>query len=146
MRIVFRALLGPEEVPVPGGEARGYRVRFHCPLGDGVAVLVPVRRPFSRTIGSELEVETSQAKVSDLKIWKNRGTMVPMLTALDSEGDYQVRGLVSTVKDGLVYVDAAGIEFVVPDADEVASLDARPGDNIMFVLSGLGLWENESLP
>jgi len=146
MKIVIRALLAPDQVPVPGGDAQGYRVRFSCPLGEGVAVLVPARLPFSHKAGTDIDVETSQAQVSDLKIWKNRGTMVPMLTALETEGEYQVRGLVSTVKDGLVYVDAAGIEFVVPDADEVASLDARPGDNIMFVLSGLGLWENESLP
>jgi hypothetical protein len=144
MKIVIRELLGPEEVPVPGGESQGYRVRFSCPLGEGVAVLVPSRRKFGWKTGSELDVETSQAAIDDLKIWKNRGTMVPMLTPLEVEGDYQVRGLVSHVKDGLVYVEAAGIEFVVPYADEVASLDARAGDNIMFILHGLGLWENDA--
>lgn len=144
VRIVVQEQLGPEEVPVPGGDTPGYRIRFRCPLGEGCAVLVPTRRRFGWKVGSELAVETSQAGIDDVKVWKNRGTMVPMLTPLEQEGDFQVRGLVAALADGLAYVDAAGVEFVLPLNDELVALDARPGDNIMFLLRGLGLWETEA--
>jgi hypothetical protein len=144
IKIVIKEQISPEEVAVPGGDAKGYRVRFGCALGEGPAVLVPARRRFGWKVGSELLVETSQASISEIKVWKNRGTMVPMLTPLDTQGDYQVRGLVGSLSDGLVYVDASGVEFVLPTCDELQSLDARPGDNIMFTLHGLGLWESEA--
>ncbi len=142
-RITIKEHVSPEETGVPGGEALGYRIRFGCALGEGPAVLVPARRRFGWKVGSELLVETSQSAISQIKIWKNRGTMVPMLTPLDVEGDYQVRGMVASLSDGLVYVDASGVEFVLPTSDELQGLDARPGDNIMFVLHGLGLWESD---
>ena len=144
MRITIREQISPDEVTVPGGDALGYRIRFGCALGEGPAVLVPARRRFGWKVGSELLVETSQAGIAEVKIWKNRGTMVPMLTPLEVEGDFQVRGLVASLADSLVYVDAAGIEFVLPADSELAGLDARPGDNVMFILHGLGLWEQES--
>jgi hypothetical protein len=144
MRITIREQISPDEVTVPGGDALGYRIRFGCALGEGPAVLVPARRRFGWKVGSELQVETSQASIADIKIWKNRGTMVPMLTPLEADGDFQVRGLVAALKDSLVYVDAGGIEFVLPAGGELTGLDARPGDNIMFTLQGLGLWEKEA--
>lgn len=145
MKIVVREIPTLEEVQVPGGDALGHRVRFTCPLGEGVAVLVPaMRRKFGWKVGAEVEVETSQATISDVKIWKHRGTMVPMLTPLQPEGDFQVRGLITPREDrDLIYVDAGGIEFVLPRTEELASFDVRPGDNIMFTLHGLGLWEIE---
>ena len=147
MKIVIKDIPSLDEVVVPGGDAKGYRVRFSCVLGEGPAVLVPAaRRKFGWKAGSELEVETSQASISDLKIWKNRGTMVPMLTPLEREGDYQVRGLIANVdSDGLFFVDASGVEFVLPRSDELSAVEAGLGDNIMFTLHGLGLWEVEAL-
>jgi hypothetical protein len=146
MKITIKDIPSLDEVLVPGGDAKGYRVRFSCVLGEGPAVLVPAaRRKFGWKAGSELEVETSQASISDLKIWKNRGTMVPMLTPLEREGDYQVRGLIANAdSDGLFFVDASGVEFVLPKSDELSTLEASIGDNIMFTLHGLGLWEVEA--
>jgi hypothetical protein len=147
MKITIRDIPSLDEVTVPGGDAKGHRVRFSCLLGEGTAVLVPaVRHKYGWKVGAELEVETSQAGVTELKIWKNRGTMVPMLTPLEDAGDFQVRGLVSNIDgDGLIYVDAGTIEFVLPRTQDLAALEPAPGDNIMFILHGLGLWEVDAL-
>lgn len=146
MRIIIKDIPSLDEVTVPGGDTKGYVVRFGCALGEGMAVLVPAsRRRFGWKVGAELQVEISQATISDLRIWKHRGTMVPMLTPLEPAGDYQVRGLITRLDEaGLIYMDAADLQFVLVRSDELKALEAGLGDNVMFTLHGLGLWELES--